>query len=206
MAGAHQGPPDRASARRRAIARFSATDQWARWLVLGMLLVLGGAGTAEAQTGALSHDPTEVLKRLLTLDSRGARLGPFSFEAIRPFVGWGADPVWGHVVVIDGFTVVDDMSKWEIISNLEVVIPVTYTVLGSVYYEKASFLPEPGTEEIRVRVKAVGNRWRVVEPIIPPHVGRKRMVNHVRQAWLDETDLAKRDQLASLQEALKKVK
>lgn len=189
-----------------ATAQLKAAHTCALVVVLGVLFLLGGTGTAEAQTGALGHDPTEVLKRLLTLDSRGARLGPFSFEAIRPYVGWGADPVWGHVVVIEGFTIVDDLSKWEIISNLEVVIPITYTVVGSVYYEKASFLPEPGTEEMRVRVKAVGNRWRVVEPIIPPHVGRKRMVNHVRQAWLDETDLAKRDQLASLQEALKKVK
>ncbi len=191
---------------RQDISQLKAVRTCALVVVLGVLLFLGGMETAEAQTGALGHDPTEVIKRLLTLDSRGARLGPFSFEAIRPYVGWGADPVWGHVVVIEGFTIADELSQWEIISNLEVVIPITYTVVGSVYYDKASFVPEPGREELRVRVKAVGNRWRVVEPIIPPHVARKRMLNHVRQAWLDETDLAKRDQLASLQEALKKVK
>jgi hypothetical protein len=32
------------------------------------------------------------------------------------------------------------------------------------------------------------------------------MINHVRQAWLDETDLAKREQLDALREAIRKAK
>lgn len=170
------------------------------------IMLVGIGGETWAQTGSLTRNPVEVVKQLLTLDSKGARLGATTFEAISPYVGWGQDPVWGHVVVIDGFTVEEDVKRWEVLNTLEVVIPVTFTVLGSVYHETGTFVPERTTEDMRVRVKAVKNRWRIVEPIFPPHVGQKRMINQVRQAWLDETDQAKRDQLASLQDALKKAK
>ena len=92
------------------------------------------------------------------------------------------------------------------IDSLEVVIPVTFQVLGLVYLETAGFVQEAGTEEVRFRVKAVNNRWRIVDPMIPPHVGQKRMVNVVREAWIKETDQAKRDRLAALRDELRKVK
>jgi hypothetical protein len=171
-----------------------------------VIMFVGGMGESLAQTGTLNHSPADIVRRYLTLDSKGARLNSVSYEALSPIVGWGSDPVWGHAVVIDNFTVADDLKQWEVVSNLEVVIPVTFSVLGSVYYERASFVEERTTEEILVRVKAVRNRWRIVEPIWPPHIGQKRMINHVRQAWLDETDMQKREQLATLQEALKKAK
>jgi hypothetical protein len=55
-------------------------------------------------------------------------------------------------------------------------------------------------------VKAVNNRWRIVEPMLPPHVGQKRMVNVVREAWVKETDQVNRDRLEALQDELRKVK
>ncbi len=174
------------------------------WL-LGMVL-WGGLPAASAQTGTLTHNPVEVVKKFLTLDSKGARLGSNTYGAVAPFVGWGQDPSWGHVVVIDRSSIAEDLMQWEIVNNLEVVIPVTFTVLGSVYYETGTFVPEPAVEEVRIRVKAVKNRWRIVEPILPPHVGQKRMLNQVRQAWLDEPNQQKRDQLAVLQDAIKKAK
>jgi hypothetical protein len=93
-----------------------------------------------------------------------------------------------------------------VIDPLEVVIPVTFQVLGSVYMETAGFVQGAETEEIRFRVKAIKNRWRIVEPMLPPHVGQKRMVNVVREAWLKETDQVKRDRLGSLQDELRKAK
>ena len=96
--------------------------------------------------------------------------------------------------------------QWEVIDRLEVVIPVTFQVIGSVYLETAGFVQEAETEEVRFRVKAVKNRWRIVEPMLPPHVGQKRMVNFVREAWLKETDPAKRDRLGALQDELRKAK
>jgi hypothetical protein len=102
--------------------------------------------------------------------------------------------------------VAEQYRQWEVIDRLEIVIPVTFQVIGSVYLETAGFVQEVETEEIRFRVKAVKNRWRIVEPMLPPHVGQKRMVNFVREAWVKETDPTKRDRLGVLQDELRKAR
>ena len=83
---------------------------------------------------------------------------------------------------------------------------VTFQVIGSVYLETAGFFPEASVEEIHVRVKSVKNRWRIIEPVLPPHVGQKRMINFVKEAWVKETEPAKRESLAALQSELRKAK
>jgi hypothetical protein len=169
-------------------------------------LHLWSASEAGAQTGALSHSPAEIVKKYFELDQKGATLDSMSFEALAPYRGWETEPVWGKVIVIREFSVAEHHRDWEIVNRLEVVIPVTFQVLGAVYLETAGFLPEASVEEIHVRVKSVRNRWRIIEPVLPPHVGQKRMINFVREAWVKETEPAKRETLAALQNELRKVK
>ncbi|NOT23977.1 MAG: hypothetical protein HOP22_14825 [Nitrospiraceae bacterium] len=176
-------------------------------LILCQLLALVlSAGEGLAQTGSLQHSPAEVVKRYLALDHKGARLDALSVSAVASYTTWDEEPTWGHIVVTRDFVVAEQYRQWEVIDSLEVVIPVTFQVLGSVYMETAGFVQGAETEEIRFRVKAVKNRWRIVEPMFPPHVGQKRMVNVVREAWLKETDQVKRDRLGSLQDELRKAK
>ncbi|HKY71298.1 MAG TPA: hypothetical protein VJL88_05215 [Nitrospira sp.] len=178
------------------------------FLLLGCLLPLHLriASEAVAQTGALSHSPAEIVKKYFELDQKGAKLDAMSFEALAPYRGWETEPVWGKIIVIREFSVAEHHRDWEIVNRLEVVIPVTFQVLGAVYLETAGFLPEASVEEIHVRVKSVRNRWRIIEPVLPPHVGQKRMINFVREAWVKETEPAKRETLAALQNELRKVK
>ena len=164
------------------------------------------AGNGLAQTGSLQHSPADAVKRYLALDYKGARLDAMSVETVASYTSWHEEPTWGHVVVTQGFVVAEQYRQWEVIDRLEVVIPVTFQVIGSVYLETAGFVQEAQTEEVRFRVKSVKNRWRIVEPMLPPHVGQKRMVNVVREAWMKETDPAKRDRLGSLQDELRKAK
>jgi hypothetical protein len=49
-------------------------------------------------------------------------------------------------------------------------------------------------------------RWKIIEPILPPHVGQKRMLNVVRQAMLEEKDGTRQASLAALQAELRKAK
>jgi hypothetical protein len=170
-----------------------------------LALILSG-GDGLAQTGALDHSPADVVKRYLALDYKGARLDAMSVETVASYTSWHEEPTWGHVVMTRGFVVAEQYRQWEVIDRLEVVIPVTFQVMGSVYLETAGFVYGAGTEEVRFRVKAVNNRWRIVEPMLPPHVGQKRMVNVVREAWVKETDQVNRDRLEALQDELRKVK
>ncbi len=171
--------------------------------LLGLVLA---AGPGFAQTGSIANSPAEVVKKFLSLDARGARLDGLSFDAIVPYIGWKEEPAWGHVVVIESYVVPERLKEWEIVNMLEVVIPVEFRVLGAIYFETASFIPEITTEQVRVRVRAVKNRWRIVEPILPPHVGQKRMLNFVREAILQESDGGRRMRLTALRDELRKVK
>jgi hypothetical protein len=176
------------------------------FILCQLLALVLSAGDGLAQTGSLTHSPSDVVKRYLALDYKGARLDAISVETVTSYTSWNEEPVWGHVVVTRGFVVAEQYRQWEVIDSLEVVIPVTFQVIGSVYLETAGFVQEVETEEVRFRVKAVKKRWRIVEPMLPPHVGLKRMVNLVREAWMKETDPAKRDRLRALQDELRKAK
>ncbi|MDH5724434.1 MAG: hypothetical protein OEY60_03090, partial [Nitrospira sp.] len=59
---------------------------------------------------------------------------------------------------------------------------------------------------VRFHVKVVGNYWRIVSPIIPPHVGLKRMVSFAREAEANEQNTTHRTELASLIDSLRKAK
>ena len=176
------------------------------FILCQLLVLVWSAGDGLAQTGSLQHSPAEVVKRYLALDHKGARLDAMSVEAVASYTTWDEEPAWGHVVVTQGFVVAEQYRQWDVIDRLEVVIPVTFQVLGSVYLETAGFVQEIETEEVRFRVKAVKNRWRIVEPMLAPHVGQKRMVSFVREAQMKETDPEKRDRLGALQDELRKAK
>lgn len=178
-----------------------------KWLAVIMMGVMALAlSDASAQTGSIVHDPTDMVDKYLELDVKGVRLDAISQEALAPYITWKDEPIWGRTVVITSYQVINDFKQWTVVSQSEAVIPVEYRVLGSVYWEKASFLPEPRVERVGFRVKIVGDRWRIAEPILPPHIGQKRMINYVRQALLDEKDQTKAATLETLLDDLKKAK
>jgi hypothetical protein len=167
---------------------------------------VGWAQTGFTQSGSLKRSPAEIVKRYVRLDQKGARLDAMAFDVLSPYVEWKEEPAWDQIVVIREAHVPEDYRTWDIIDNLDVVIPVTFRVRGVVSLKTAGFVAEEKTEEIRFHVKAVGNQWRIVEPMIPPHVGIARMVNFAREAELQERDEAQRSTLAALTSSLRKAK
>lgn len=177
------------------------------WLTLPVFLtLLATSSDGLAQTYALNRDPVEVVKKYISLDQKGVRLESRSWETLKPYVHWKEEPTWGHVMVTGGYKVIDDIKQWEVVSMLEVVIPVEFQVLGAMYWETAGFLPEKQVEQVKFRVKAVGGRWRIMEPLLPPHIGQQRMINYVRQAMLQETEPSRQATLSALRDELQKAK
>lgn len=154
----------------------------------------------------MRRSPVEIVKRYVLLDQKGARLDASSFDTLTPYIDWTEEPAWGRVIVILETTVPEDYRKWEILNNLEVIIPVTFHVWGAVYLDTATFVPEEITEEVRFHVKVVRNYWRIVSPVIPPHVGLKRMVSFAREAEVQERNEAQRRMLTILIDSLRKAK
>ncbi len=178
-------------------------------LVFGLVCTLSTvvcSSQAFGLTGDLINDPADTVKKYLSLDKRGARLQALSYETVRPYVEWEEEPSWGQVVVILEYTVNDDVREWEIISSTEAVIPVTFQVVGVMHWEAATFLPERREETVWVRVRAVLNGWRITAPMFPPHVGRKRLIDFVRQAMFEETNEERKNVLQRLRTSLKDAK
>ena len=178
---------------------------WVSTLLVLVLLTLAVPSHAQlSPSGSMRRSPAEVVKRYILLDQKGARLDASSFDTVTPYIDWKEEPAWGHILVVHKATVSEDYRQWDIVNNFEVIIPVTFQVRGSVYLETASFVPEDRTEEVRFHVKVVGNYWRILSPVIPPHVGLKRMVSFARDAALHEPDDRQRAVLADLIESLRK--
>ena len=168
--------------------------------IAAVLLLPASVTPGLAQTNAVSHSPAKVVEKYFALDNKGVRLDAGSFEAVAGLVDWKEEPAWGKVIVINGFSVPDDFRQWEIVNRLEVLVPVEFHVLGVMYLDTAGFVPEPGTEQVR------GARSKIMEPMLPPHVGQKRMLNVVRQAMLEEKDGVRHESLAALQAELRKAR
>ena len=172
------------------------------WLLRVLLCVLGivvfSATSLQAIGGHITEDPTKILLKYLSLDKKGVRLEAHSWQVVRPFVAWLEEPVWGHVVVISRYEVVDDVSQWEVIDGLEAKIPVIFEVLGTMHWEGVTFVTSPHREIQYFHLKAVGDRWQIVGPQLPPHVGRQRLVDFVRWAELNESEPERKFLLDSL--------
>ncbi len=154
-------------------------------------------------TGDLTNDPAKVIKKYLSLDKRGVRLTADSYEAVKPYVAWEQEePVWKRFVVIRDYSVSDDVTQWDIVSSTEARIPVTFQVLGVVHVETATFIRAPREEVLPIRIRAVDNHWKMVSPVFPPHVGRSRLADFVKDAMLHETDDARAETLRRLKEDL----
>ncbi len=140
-------------------------------------------------TGDLTNDPAKVVKKYLSLDKRGVRLTAHPYEAVKPYVAWEQEePVWERFVVIRDYSVSDDVTQWDIVSSTEARIPVTFQVLGIVHMETATFIRAPREEVLSIRIRAVDNHWKMVSPVFPPHVGRSRLADFVKDAMLREPD------------------
>jgi hypothetical protein len=184
---------------------MSRTDRpVGRSFLLAAVLLLVCSGDGLAITGDIRKDPSNVIKAYLSLDAKGARLDAISYETLKPYTNWKRELSWGIVVVIDSYEVAEDVKTWKVVNEMEVIIPVNYKVLGTMEWETVAFTPGARVEHALFRVKVIGDRWRITEPVLPPHVGLKRMISFVRQGMLQETDQARLAKMSMLWEDLKK--
>ena len=162
--------------------------------------------STSALMGDITNDPSRIVEKYLSLDSRGARLNARSFEVLRPYINWKDEPAWGSVVVISKYEVIEDVTQWKIINKLEALIPVTYQIVGYMNWETASFYAESHNETKQFHIKEIQNQWKIIAPLIRPHVGRNRLMDFVRMERLNEVSEVKKAALRRLEKQLGKVK
>ncbi len=166
-------------------------------------VLIGSATSSNAFNRHIREDPTKILHKYLSLDKKGSRLEASTWQVLEPYVHWKNELAWGQVVVISKFHIVDDVAQWEIVSGLEAKIPVVFDVLGTMYWEGVTFVADPHQESYLFHVKSVYDRWQIVHPQLPPHVGRQRLMDFVRWTELSESEPTKKALFASLHQQLK---
>jgi len=178
---------------------------WMLHIILAMTgsMVIGNGTVSNAFNRHITEDPTKTVEKFLSLDKKGVRLEASTWQAVGPYVDWEEALVWGHVVVIENFHIVEDVTQWEIASGLEAKIPVVFDVLGTMYWESVTFIPDPHQESQMFHIKAVHDRWQIVDPQLPPHVGLQRLMDFVRWMELSEPEATRKASLASLHKQLK---
>ena len=172
-------------------------------LLIVACVLVGGTTFSNAFNRHITEDPTKVLHKYLSLDKKGSRLEASSWQVVAPYVDWKEELAWGHVVVISQFHIVDDVTQWEIVNRLEAKIPVVFDVLGTMHWESVTFVVDPHQESYLFHIKAVYDRWQIVHPQLPPHVGRQRLMDFVRWTELSEPEATKKALFASLRKQLK---
>jgi hypothetical protein len=172
-----------------------------------LLIMIGALAVSTTSSYAfnrnIKEDPVKLLDKYLSLDKKGARLEAGSWQVVAPYVDWKEEVAWGHVVVISQFHIVDDVTQWEIVSGLEAKIPVVFDVVGTMHWESVTFVPDPHQESYLFHIKAVYDRWQIIHPQLPPHVGRQRLMDFVRWTELGEADASRKALFAILHKQLK---
>lgn len=159
--------------------------------------------TVLSLTGDLTNDPAKVVDKYLSLDKRGVRLTAQTYESVKPYVAWEQEePVWNRFVVIRDYSISDDVTQWNVVSSTEAFIPVTFQVLGVVHVKTATFVPGPREQVLSVHIRAVDHRWKLVGPLFPPHVGRQRLADFVKDSMIREDDAGRAETLHRLREDL----
>lgn len=172
-------------------------------ILIVVCVIFGSTTFSNAFNRHIREDPTKVLRKYLSLDKKGSRLEASSWQVVEPYVDWKEKFAWGKVVVISKFHIVDDVTQWEIVNGLEAKIPVVFDVLGTMYWESVTFVVDPHQESYLFHIKAVYDRWQIVHPQLPPHVGRQRLMDFVRSTELIEPEATKKALFASLHQQLK---
>lgn len=167
---------------------------------------MGAITPSQAYMSHITEDPTKVLNKYLSLDKKGVRLEAISWQVVQPYVTWVEEPAWGHVVVISEFHIEDDVTQWEIIGSMEAKIPVTFEVLGTMHWESVTFVPGPHQESHFFHIKTEYDRWQIAAPQLPPHVGRRRLLDFVRWKELQEAETGKKALFSSLRRQLEDTK
>ncbi|MCM2357751.1 MAG: hypothetical protein NDI77_06355 [Geobacteraceae bacterium] len=144
--------------------------------------------------------PAEIVKRYCSADLNGARLSSNAYNAVRPLVYWNDEPGWDHSFVISGF----DVIKSKKTTNGEVIVEVTYNVIAILNGDE--LLTYNFVELVDFVLAKKGKEWRIVRPIVPPHVSATAAIENITNVLKTETDKGRVRELKHLVDRLEGIK
>jgi hypothetical protein len=122
--------------------------------------------------------PEEVVKTYCRLDFEGARLGSSEFPEFGNLYSWEEEPGWDTAIIVKSFQVKSVKTNG---NNATVV--VEYVQLGKM---GETLTLRQGDERINFKLKKSSGSWRIVAPVVAPHVSVLAMQHHIESLVADE--------------------
>lgn len=114
--------------------------------------------------------PQNAVRRFCAADAMGARMVAGQWRGVGELVAWPFDPAWDRVVSITGYRI----GATEALDDGQVKVEVDYAVVGET--TATGFEPGAHVERLTFVLDSAGdNDWRIVAPLLPPHVFGHRL-------------------------------
>lgn len=114
--------------------------------------------------------PQNAVRRFCAADAMGARMIAGQWREVGELVAWPFDPAWDRVVSITGYRI----GSTEALDDGQVNVEVDYAVVGET--TSTGFEAGAHVERVTFLLDSAGdNHWRIVAPLVPPHVFGHRL-------------------------------
>jgi hypothetical protein len=129
-----------------------------------------------------TETPVNIVKKYCEADQNGSRLTSDAYAAVRPLVSWKDEPGWDHSFVITDF----DITSSRITKNGEVAVEVRYKVVAIINGDE--LLSYSFVELVDFVLAKYGKEWKIVQPIVPPHVSVSAVIANIKDVIKSEAD------------------
>lgn len=116
--------------------------------------------------GALELGPRAVVRQFCRLDALGVRASQQGAARIRDLESWPLEPAWDQIVLIKSYTVGPSRP----LSSGVFAVEVRYEVVSRLTAAGLEASAHEETVDFEVGSAAAGEAWRILSPLLPPHV------------------------------------
>ncbi len=149
-----------------------------------------------------NNNPEDIVKKHYQADLDGARLSSSGFKSqISPLVTWEDEPGWDEVFI----TKKADISKIERLSNNKVFIEVRYEILGNLGGNDNLCILDL-TEVIEFILIKEKGRWKINEPIFPPHASPMAVIANLESLVSDSEKIGDKIRVKKLNDLIRWIK
>jgi hypothetical protein len=141
-----------------------------------VLLIIGCSNVVIAD----EKSPEEIVKRYYMADFNGVRLHAGQDENIQQLIAWKHEPGWDYAFIVDKISI----HNVKQLSADEVIIEVRYHIIG--IWQGEDFFEFDFNEVIDFVLMREGEKWKIIEPIFPPHISPSAAIKHLENLILTE--------------------
>jgi hypothetical protein len=134
------------------------------WISVGVGVAVREDPSAARSLANLPDSASQLLEAYCSLDFDGARLNSSTGKQVWSMVAWEHEPGWDAVKLVEGFTLGAPKA-----SGNRIEIPVIYEVVGTAVGPQVTRFGKE-LETVKFELESAGGSWKIVGPIIPPHV------------------------------------